>query len=281
MQRLKRLVPLAAVLTLVATPAAIAPASAQGSQHQQQSQHMQNMMGATSTTFMMNHAYQEALNAHESAALGMNDMATNHLENVRLTMAMIEPQRTGMNQGLQQQIAAIRQSVENVNLPSDRVQATQSTQRVVNQFVAFYNRAPQAMAGGGGGAQQAGMMPTAFDLASMASMGAANVQASVVQRNWTLAQRQAQDSLASIDGAIKISESGKTKLDAALVRDLSSARQDANTLVTQTRNKNQQANQTAGKLVERLGTLSPRIAMALEGMQGGGAGQTTPQKQHR
>jgi|GEM_PF-2285384 len=277
MQRLKRLVPLAAVLTLVAAPAAIAPAYAQGTQQQQQTQHM---MGATSTSYMLNHAYQEALHAHESAALGMNDMATNHLENVRLTMAMIDPQRSGMNQGLQQQIAAIRETVENVDLPSDRAQATQNTQRVVSQFVAFYNRAPQGMGGGGGG-QQAGMMPTAFDLTSMASTEAANAQASIVSRDWASAQRHAQDAVNHIDNAIKTAESAGRKLDAALVRELRNIRQDANTLLTQTRNKNQQANQSAGKLVGRLGTVSPRIAMALENQQGGGAGQTQQQQQKR
>lgn len=276
MQRLKRLVPIAAVLTLVAAPAAIAPAYAQGNQKQQQQQ-MQHMMGATSTSYMLNHAYQEALHAHESAALGMNDMATNHLENVRLTMAMIDPQRSGMNQGLQQQLAAIRETVQNIDLPSDRAQAVQNTERVVSQFVAFYNRAPQGMGGGGGG-QQAGMMPTAFDLTSQASTQAANAQASIVSRDWTQAQRHAQDALSHLDSAIKMAESGNRKLDAALVRDLRSIRQDANTLLTQTRNKNQQANQSAGKLVGRLGTVSPRIAMALENQQGGGAGQTQQQQ---
>ncbi|MNR84070.1 hypothetical protein D3C86_242820 [compost metagenome] len=274
MQRLKRLVPLAAVLTLVATPAAIAPALAQGTQHQQ----MQHMMGATSANAMISHAYQEALNAHEAAALGMNDMATNHLENVRIAMAMIEPQRTGMNQGLQQQLAAIRQSVESVNLPEDPVQAAQNTQRVVSQFVAFYNRAPEAM-GGGGGAAKAGMMPTAFDLTSQATMQIAGVQTSVVSRDWAGAQQQAKNALANLDSAIKMSEAGPHKLDAAVVRELKVIRTDANTLLTQTRNKNQQANQSAGKLVGRLGTVSPRIAMSLT--QGGGAGQTMPQKQHR
>ncbi len=275
MQRLKRLVPIAAVLTLVAAPAAIAPAYAQGNQQHQQQQ-MQHQMGATSTGYMLNHAYQEALHAHESAALGMNDMATNHLENVRLTMAMIDAQRSGMNQGMQQQIAAIRQSVDNINLPSDRAQATQNTERVVSQFVALYNRAPQAM-GGGGGAAQSAMQPTAFDLTSMATTAVAEAQGSIVERDWAQAQRHAQDAVMHLDQAIKVSESGPRKLDAALVRDLRSIRQDANQLLTQTRNKNKQANQTAGKVVGRLGTTSPKIAMSLE-QQGGGAGQTQQRK---
>jgi hypothetical protein len=269
MQRLKRLVPIAAVLTLVAAPAAIAPAYAQGNQQQQQSQHM---MGASSTSFMLNHAYQEALHAHEAAALGMNDMATNHLENVRLTVAMIDPQRSGMNQGLQQQLSAIRETVENVDLPDDRNQAIQNTQRVVSQFVAFYNRAPQAMGGGGGAAQQAAMMPTAFDLTSMATTEVANAQASVVSREWADAQQHAKDALSHLDRAIKAAETGPRRLDAAIVKEMRNIRQDANTLLTQTRNKNQQANQTAGKVVGRLGTLSPKVAMGLM-PQGGGAGQ--------
>lgn len=268
MQRIKRLVPIVAILTLAAAPAAIAPAFAQG-----QAEHQ---MGATSPSYLFNHAYKEALHAHEAAALGMNDMATNHLENVRLTMAMIDPQRIGMNQGLQQQMAAIRESVENIDLPSDRGQATQNTQRVVSQFVAFYNRAPQGMGGGGGGAaQQAEMQPTVFDFSSMASTATADVQASILSRDWAEAQRHAQDAVNHLDKAIKAAEAGPRKLDAALVRDLRSIRQDANQLLTHTRNKNQQANEAAGKVVNRLGTVSPRIAVALT-QQGGGAGQ--PQK---
>lgn len=276
MQRLTRLVPLAVALTLVAAPAAIAPAFAQGGQqHQQQSQHM---MGATSTSYLLNHAYQEALNAHEAAALGMNDMATNHLENIRLTISMLEPQRSGMNQGLAQQLAAIRESVSNVNLPDDRAQATQQTERVVSQFVAFYNRAPQAMGGGGGAAQQAGMKMTAFDFAGMASSEAASVQSSAAMRDWNDAQLHSRDLITHLDNAIKAAEAGPRKVDPAVVKELRSIRQDANQLQTQARNKNQQATQTAGKLVTRLGAVSPRIAMSLEG---GGAGQTHPQHQQQ
>jgi hypothetical protein len=268
MQRLKRLVPIAAVLTLVAAPAAIAPAYAQGQQQQQQAQHM---MGATSSSHLLDHAYQEALHAHEAAALGMNDMATNHLENVRLTVAMIDPQRIGMSRDLQQQLAAIRETVENVDLPGEPAQAVQNTQRVVSQFIAFYNRVPQG--GGGGAAQQAAMMPTAFDLTAMASTDAAAAQTSVMHRDWNKVQRHAQDAVTHIDQAIKAAETGTRKLDAKLVTELRNIRQDANQLLTHARNKNQAANQTAGKLVGRLGTVSPKIATALESKQGGGAGQ--------
>lgn len=268
MQRLKRLVPIAAVLTLVAAPAAIAPAYAQGQQQQQQ---MQHMMGATSTNHLLDHAYQEALHAHEAAALGMNDMATNHLENVRLTIAMIDPQRTGMNRELQQQLSAIRETVDNVDLPGEPAQAVQNTQKVVSQFIAFYNRAPQG--GGGGAAQKAAMMPTAFDLTAMASSDAAEAQTSAVQRDWSNVQRHAQDAVTHIDQAIKAAEGGTRKLDSKLVAELRNIRKDAGQLLTHARNKNQAATQTAGKLVGRLGTVSPKIAMALEPNRGGGAGQ--------
>ncbi len=275
MQKLTRLVPLAIALTLVAAPAAIAPAFAQGTAKMQQEHAMR---GTTSTGYMLNHAYQEAIHAHEAAALGMNDMATNHLENVRLTVAMIDPQQSGMNAGLQQQLAAIRESVSNVDLPDDRARATQNTQQVVSQFVAFYGRMPQGIGGGGGAAQAEVLMPTVFDLTTMATSEAAQVQTSVVSRDWAETQIHAKDVVSHLDKAIKAAESGTRRLDAAIVNELKSVRKDANNLMTQTRNKNQQASQTAGKLVGRLGTLTPKIARSIETTQGGGAGQQMPRR---
>lgn len=268
MQRLKRLVPLAAVLTIMAAPGAITPAFAQGSPQQQTAQ---TRMGATSPATMLSHAYQEALHAHESAALGMNDMATNHLENVRLTLAMIDPQASGMNQSVQQQLAAIRELVESVDLPSDRNQAVQSTERLVNQFVTLFNRMPQGMGGGGGAAQQA-MQPTVFDITVLASADAANAHTSAVRRDWEKVQRHAQDAVSHLDQAIKSAESGTHKLDASLVRELRSIRQDASQLLTHAKNKNASTNEAAGKLVTRLGAISPKIAMSHQ-QRGGGAGQ--------
>lgn len=283
MQKFTRMVPLAVALALTAAPVA-APAFAQGSQQGQPSQQSQHphAMGATSTSHLLSHAYQEALHAHEAAALGMNDMATNHLENVRLTIAMVDPQATGMNQGLAQQITGIRESVQNVDLPTDRAQATQNTQKVVSQFVALFNRTPQAMGGGGGAAQQAAMGPTVFDLTANASIAAANVQAKSSMREWTEAQQHAKDVVSHLDRAIKAAESGTRRLDAKIVTELKNIRQDANRLVTATRDKSQQANQNAGKLVTRLGTVTPQIATAIESRQGGGAGTQQPnQRRHR
>lgn len=273
MQRLTRLVPLAVALTLVAGAGAIAPAYAQGSQQKAQ-QHQQMMpMSATSSKYMLDHAYQEAIRAHEAAALGMNDMATNHLENVRLTIAMLEEPNSGLNANMRQQLDAIRESVARIELPNDRAQASRDTEQVVSQFVAFYSRAPQAMGGGGGAAVQPGMGATAFDQSANATSEAANVQTSVFERDWAGAEQHAKNLVAHLDKAIKASESGAHKLDAALVKDLKSIRQDASQIVTHTRNKNQQAAQSAGKVVGRLGGVTPKIATNLEKQQGGGAGK--------
>jgi hypothetical protein len=270
MQRLTRLVPLAVALTLIGAPGAIAPAFAQGSKQMQQ-QH--SMVGATSTKHLLDHAYQEALHAHEAAALGMNDMATNHLENVRLTIAMVERPQSGMDQGMQQQLAAIRESLSNIDLPDDRARATQDTQRVVSQFVALYNRAPQGMGGGGGAGAPGGGAPTAFDLTSVATTEAAGVQTSVVARDWAAAETLSKNLVSRLDQAIKAGESGTHRLDAAIIKDLKSIRQDANQIMTHARNKNQEAGQAAGKLVGRLGAVTPKIALNIEKQQGGGAGK--------
>jgi hypothetical protein len=297
MQKFSRMLALAVTLSLVAAPAALAQNGGGGGQQKQQKQQQtqqgaqqraqaqQRMMqGAASVSGLLGHAYREALHAHQSVAMGKTDMATNHIENVRLTLEAIDTERAGLNQEVSQQIASIREAAGNIQVSDDRQQTGQQTQQLVSQFVALYNRMPGAMGGGGGGKGQLNQVSgkTSFELAIMAAEEASLVQTNAAVNNWTQAQLHARDTVNHIDAALKASEMGMGRLGNDLVTELRNIRQDANRLVRLSRDKSRQTNEVAGRVVTRLGTVAPRIAMTIENQQGGGAGgQNQPMNQQQ
>lgn len=282
MQRVTRILPIALAMAVSLAPVAIAAnqqGGGGGTATKQQMSGMQHMLpGGISMKGQMDHAYTEALSAHESVALGMNDMAANHLSNVELTLGHLEDQMAGgggagqghmMNSQMRQQLSAIRQDAGNLrgNM-GDRANALKGTSQLVTRFVTFYNTMGTTMpAGGGGGAQQP--MKSPAELMGGASKAAAHAQASIVGRDWTAANLHARDMVAHLEQAEKASRTAGLQANRDEMKHLSTLRTDARKLVSAIDSKSKDAAKQAGSLVTRIGAEIMHVADAT---MGGGAG---------
>lgn len=287
MQRATRILPIALAVAVSLAPAALAKQGGGGggtTATKQQMSGMHHMMpGGISLRGQMGHAYAEAVNAQESVALGMNDMAANHLSNVEMVVAHIEEQMAGgggaaqgqmLTAQMRQQLSAIRQDAANLrgNL-GDRATATKGTGQLVSRFVTFYNTMAAMPAGGGGGMAMHSMKsPT--ELMGHATKAAAETQASVAAKDWTSANLHARELVASLEQAETSARMVGLKANSAEMQHLTSMKNDARKLMAGIDSKSKDAAKQAGVLVTRLGT---EVAHVADAMQGGGAGM--PQQQ--
>jgi len=279
MQRATRLLPIALAMAVSLAPAALAKQGGGGgttAAAQKQMPGMQHMLpGGISFKGQMDHAYAEALNAQESVVLGMNDMAANHLSNIDLVISHLEDQMGGgggmagqmMTPQMRSQMSTIRQDANNLrgNL-GDRATAVKGTTALVARFVAFYDTmAPTAMGGGGG---MTGMLMQApAELVANAAQMAAATQASLADRDFEAASLHARDAMTHLQRAEKAAIMNKlASTEIARIRQL---KQDATKVNGLVAGRSNDALKESGRLVNRIGTELPRIAVAT---MGGGAG---------
>ncbi|HEY9854387.1 MAG TPA: hypothetical protein V6D05_01530 [Stenomitos sp.] len=290
MQRATRLLPIALAMAVSLAPAALAKQQGGGGGTSATQQHkmsgMQHMLpGGISMKGQMDHAYTEALNAHEAVAMGMNDMAANHLSNVDLVLSHLADQMGGgggaqgqmmmMTPQMKSQFDAIRQDASNLrgNL-GDRPTALKGTAQLVSRFVNFYDAmGAQAMGGGGGMAAKAMQSPA--ELVGNAGRMIAEAQASLAGRDFEAARLHVKDAL----NHLQMAEQSATTNQIASVQitRIRVLRTDANKLDGEIGSRGANALKLAGALVNRIGTELPAIADA---SMGGGAGMQ-PMRQQR
>lgn len=272
MQRATRLLPIVLALAVSVAPAALAATKQGGTSPHMAMQQM--MPGGISLKGQMDHAYTEALNAHESVALGMNDMAANHLANVDLVLSHLEDQMGGggggqgqtMSQQTRQQITAIRQDASKLrgNL-GDRASALKGTEQLVSRFVSFYDQMGTTAMGGGGGAAKPMQSPA--ELVGSAGRMVGETQAALAGRDFQAASLHSKDAL----NHLQMAEQAATRMQLAKaeVNRIKQLRQAASKLNGSVSSRSNGATKEAGQLVAKIGSALPRIADAT---MGGGAG---------
>lgn len=280
MQRALRILPITLALAVSLAPAALAKQHAGGgggATAQSQMSGMQHMLpGGISFKGQMDHAYTEAIKAHESVVLGMNDMATNHLSNVDLVLSHLEDQMGGgggaqgqqmLNQQMRTQFSAIRKEASNLrgNM-GDRANAMKGTTQLVSRFVTFYDTMGTTTMGGGGGAA-AMPMKSPVELVGGAGSMVAETQAALAGRDFDAAALHAKDAVNHLQKAEQVAT--RHKLPNAEITRIRTLRQEATKLNTAVTSRSANATKQAGKLVTRIGTELPRLA---EATMGGGAG---------
>lgn len=276
MQRATRILPIALAMAVSLAPAAMAARQGGGGGTTQQQAGMHQMLpGGISFKGQMDHAYSEALNAHESVVLGMNDMAANHLANIDLVLSHLEDQMGGgggaqgkmMSQAMRTQLSTIRQEAGNLrgNM-GDRQNALKGTSALVARFVAFYDTmAPTAVGGGGG--MTGMMMESPTELVGAAAKMAAQTQAALAARDFEAASLHAKDAMVHLQKAEKAAV--MTKMASSEVTRIRQLKQDATKVNGAVSGRSSDALKESGRLVTRIGTEMPRIAAA---SMGGGAG---------
>jgi len=278
MQRASRLLPIALAMAVSLAPAALAKQQGGGGGTSATQQHMMSGMqmlpGGISMKGQMDHAYSEALNAQQAVALGMNDMAANHLSNIDLTLSHLEDQMAGggggpmmMTPQMKSQLEAIRQDASNLrgNL-GDRPTALKGTSQLVSRFVNFYDTmGAQAMGGGGGMAAKA--MESPAELVGTAAHMIAEAQAALAGRDFDSARLHVKDALSHLQMAEQ--SASRNKIATVQITRIRVLRTDATKLDGEIANRAATALKVAGALVTKIGSELPAIA---EASMGGGAG---------
>lgn len=263
---------LLAACSLCLAPAAMAQTQTQ-TQTQNQQKPLQGRQMSTqghSVPFVLSHAYMEALHAHQSVAMGMNDMARNHLDNVKILVGRIDTQRDVTDAKLRDSLNQLKSRVDNIG--SADINATRD---LVSRFSNVVAAMPMPQGGGGGAAGMTPMLLLPGELVAKASDSAVNMQVDASQRNMAGAKLHAQHTVATLDAAIRSAQ--MNKMQPATIRQLQELRSRAVTVQGQLNSNPALAAKSAGDLVVRLGTALPNLTMA---GAGGGAGTGNGQMQH-
>lgn len=280
MQRATRLLPIALAMAVSLAPAAFAAKTQAGAGKavttRQQVSAMQGILpGGISFKGQMDHAYTEALNAQEAVALGMNDMAANHLANVDLIVSHLEDQMAGGGAGKGQEMSAetrshlstIRQEASTLqrNL-GNRSNAIKGTSQLVSRFVSFYDTMGTTAMGGGGGAAARPVQAPA-ELVGSAGRLIGEAQAALAGRDFEAASLRARDAVNHLQMAEKMAT--QHKFASSEITHLKQLHQEASKLHSSIEGRSASATKQAGMLVTRIGSELPHVA---EASMGGGAG---------
>lgn len=253
-------------------PAAIAQTRTDTGANRSQAQTERPMQGrqmsqqGASVPFMVGHAYKEALHYHESVAMGMEDMARNHLENVRIMLGHIDMDRDITDQRLRNELTQLRDRVGGlrggVSLDHSR--------DLVNRFTNVIAAMPAPQGGGGG---QSGVTPMVLlpaELVAKATDSVADAQIDASQRNFAGAKIHAQHAVAALDAAVQSAKLHQMRQPT--IQEIQGLRSRAQQLQNAIGQSSPQAVKDAGQLVQRLGQALPTLTAS----QGGGAGVGQP-----
>lgn len=269
MQRLSMMALLTAAVVAIA-PAAWAQQGtmeSMESKDQKATTQQHGNMGMTSkgpsVSFLVHHAYQEALHASESFAFNMKDMATNHLENVHLTLGMLDLEKDVRDSKLREHLRGILDKSKSV----ESNPTAQGTNQLVNQFVVLISAMPASQGGGGGhGMPLTPLMLLPGELVGMAASSAADTQVDVAHRDFAGAKLHAAHSVALLDAALKSAQ--LNNLGTNQLNTIRTLQKQAKTVLDQVNARSTQADESAGRLVTQIGL---QLA-ALAPHPGGGAG---------
>lgn len=229
-----------------------------GTSHQgmKSSQGMMMTASGPSVPFLVHHAYKEALHAQESVTMGMNAMATNHLENVGLVLGTIDLGRDVSDANLRTGLTQIRDQARSLgSAPS-----IQGSQQLVGRFVNLVATMPMPAMGGGGG----GMMPLTpmlnlpGELAASAAMSAANAQVDASQRNFDGAKRHAQHAVAGLEQALASARLHQMPGDK--ISQIQTLHNQANEVLSLVGQRSTRSVQASGQLVTRISSALPTLA---------------------
>ena len=254
----------------MAAPAAIAQTRTDTNrpqaQTERQMQGRQMSQQGASVPFMVSHAYKEALHYHESVAMGMDDMARNHLENVRIMLGHIDMDRDVTDQRLRNELTQLRDRVGGLRGGVSLDNSRDLVYRFTNVIAAM-----PAPAGGGGG--QSGVTPMVLlpaELVAEATVSVASAQIDASQRNVAGARIHAQHAVAALEAAVQSARLHQMRQPT--IQELQSLHTRAQQLQGAIGQNSPQAVRDAGQLVQRLGQALPTLTAA----QGGGAGTGQP-----
>lgn len=282
MVRASRWLPLALALTVGLGTAAMARAEARqvqgGAAAAQHSAMQQGMLpGGISIKGQLDHAYTEAVKAHEAAVMGMTDMAKNHLANVDLVLVGLESHQAQLGGDLNQRLAAIRQDANQLkgNVGKDLSQQTAS---LVSRFAGFYDRIAMAPTAGGGGGGLAAHQKTPLELIGSSAGSVAQAQAAAAGKDWEAAQLHIKDAQNHLSQVSRATTAMGLKLDSKQTNDFRTLTQETQQVSRLIEQKSPQAVRQAGVLVTAMGVFMPRVASTLTG---GGAGTGGQQPKHQ
>lgn len=266
------LIALAAATVVAFAPAALAQQGTTRTDKPAAQQHqMHGNMSMTSkgpsVAFLVHHAYKEAVHASESVAFGMKDMATNHLENVRIVLGSLDLDRDIRDTKMRDQVRNILNRADDIAGNPD----AQGTQQLVGQFSTLISAMPAPQGGGGGkGMPMTPMTHLPGELASMAAASAVDTQVDIANGDFGAAKLHAQHTVNVLEAALK---SGQLhKISSQHINSIRSLHTQAKTVLNQVNARSAQADVAAGKLVTQIGSALP--ALAPRPMAGGGAGRT-------
>ncbi|HEY9899267.1 MAG TPA: hypothetical protein V6D00_08810 [Pantanalinema sp.] len=282
MHRTTRLIPLALALVVGVAPAAFAKShSAQASsttvQHKQKMSGMHQMLpDGLSFKGQLDHAYTEALNVQSSMAMGMEEMAKNHLANVKLIITHLDQASSNLDKTTMDRLGAIRTEADKLEgMLGEREAGIKGSNALVMRFVAFYDQMASAMPMGGGGGAMARPMQSASELLAGAGDSAAMTQSALAVRDFEIAKFHARDMQLHLIAAEKaLTMTHGIKAQSTEVQHVNALREDSRKLISAIDSRAKNATQLAGQMVGKIGTELPLIASAT---MGGGGGMSHPE----
>lgn len=260
-----RILPLALTLVIGIAPAALARA-AQTTTQSTATMTQVVLPGDMTMKGQLEHAYMEALHAHQSLAKGMGDMASNHLSNVEIVISSLEQHSSQIDAATRQRLSQIRSMVSDAkNSLSDRTAGTKATSALVGAFTAFYDQVAARPMGGGGGMARPELSTT--EALGMASTATAKAQTAIASRHWDVATLHMRDASKHLDTAYQAAQAGK--LSQTEQQHMRTLQKEAQTLNSSIQNHSNNAVKQAGSLVNRIGSELSKIASS---QMGGGGG---------
>lgn len=263
-----RILPLALTLAIGVAPAAFARAAQSGTGAQSSTTMGTQVVlpGDMTMKGQIDHAYMEAVHAHDSMAKDMGEMAANHLSNIDLVLANLEKHSQQIDSATRARISNLRSLVSSAksNL-GDRTAGLKATSSLVGGFTSFYDQMAARPMGGGGGATRPELSTT--EALAKAGEATAVTQTAIASRNWEMASLHVRDAIKHLDTANKASMAMKAKsADQTRVRTLHKEVQSLNSAIER---RSTDAVKQAGALVNRIGMELSRVASS---HMGGGAG---------
>ncbi|MNY18909.1 hypothetical protein D3C86_1523180 [compost metagenome] len=276
------MIPLALALVVGVAPAAFAKqhlAQAAGTQQQRQNQKMTGMQqmlpGGLSFKGQLDHAYSEAANVQAALAMDMEDMAKNHLSNVKLILAHLEQSGVNLDKPMTDRLNAIRSEADRLDgMMGDRNAALKGSSTLVSRFVTFYDQMASAMPMGGGGAM-ARPMKSATELLASAGDSAVMAQSALAGRDFVTASNHARDlqqHLTMTERAMMTAHGMKAQ--STEVKHVKALQQDARKLMSSIDSRSANATKQAGQMVDRIGS---ELTLVANATMGGGGGMTHPE----
>lgn len=278
MRGFPKVVPLAVLIALMGASVAMAqPAPKEGAKRENVAErgvhHVEH--GAESVLGRLESAYHEVIHAHRKAAVGENAAAQSHLEAAKRNLAQVPPEQ--LTPETARDLKQIEQELGQVEISKNRAQATQQTKGLVSRFVGLFSHFHRREGGGAGTAgRMEAMGITSFEALGAAADESASTQAAAATGDWSRAQQHARNAVEQLDASLQAAQKSSSKLTKAEIQQLQSIRNEAGQVQQLAQAKSDRTQEAAGKLVSRIGDVTPSIAMTLETPAGGGAG--TPPK---